>query len=53
MPRSSVWVEEKYCVKEIVVVVDYVGKIDHGLMAFVLRHYQGRIFVVNSVDTPI
>jgi hypothetical protein len=43
MPRNSVWVEEKDCVKEIVVITDDVGEIDHGRMAFVLWHCQGWI----------
>ena len=30
MPRNSVWVEEKDCVKEIVVITDDVSEIDHG-----------------------
>lgn len=44
MPSDQVWVEEDVGVGEVVVVIDDMGEIDHGLVAFVQGVFSNNVY---------
>jgi len=53
MPGGPMWVEEEDGIGEVVVVIDYVGEVDHSFMAFVFGDFEDGVFVVDSVNAAV